>query len=216
MANILRQIQKLLITILLANPFNAYKVNIFKVSDLTDFSLQSNFDENFHSNNNNLMPTILVNNDKIPEAQTHDSQNDTDASGEHDTILTSDIKSNLFPKPGSSYSEKTERKSRGSSKKKSSLTFKQEITIRNGREKPPRGGSDPTDSENLRNFEKAGIPIDPMKNRNKKPDDYNEWHWDKKQKKWIIVGEPKIKLSNGKIIKQAEWRNMIINNSNQI
>lgn len=160
----MNQLYKLLITIILARPFKFYKENIFKEYELTYLSLQSNFDENFNSNFNDLITAILINMDSIQKDQTPNAQNDIEAYGENDTLLTSDIKDNLFPKLSSSYSEKIERKSGGSSKKKSSLAFKKETSIRNGQEQTPRGASDPTDSENLRNFEKAGIPIDPMKN----------------------------------------------------
>nr|YP_009511645.1 hypothetical protein [Melanthalia intermedia]AXI97522.1 hypothetical protein [Melanthalia intermedia] len=81
---------------------------------------------------------------------------------------------------------------------------------KHGKEEPTYGASDPT---NLRNFDKVGIPIDPMKDRRKKPDNHNNWRWNDSQKKWILHGEPKLKLSNGRVVTEKEWQRMLINRS---
>nr|AYR06194.1 hypothetical protein [Renouxia sp.] len=203
----MKQLKTFLVPIILMNPFQAYRINSFNEYDLRAFSLQSNFDKNSHSSGNNLIQAIRVN--------IHDTSEDQSLNNENDIDLISGIQDNLFPKPGSSYLEETDARGGSSSKKKSTLIFRQETKSSHGKEQSHRGASDPTHPENLQNFEKAGIPIDPMKDPRKKPDDYNSWHWSKSQKEWILQGERKIKLSNGKVITEKEWQRMLIHHSHQ-
>nr|ARW68790.1 hypothetical protein [Palisada sp.] len=130
--------------------------------------------------------------------------------------LISYVPDQVFSKPGSYYQQKSKRKSSRRSTTSSELTFRQKVDTVDGKKQDFVGASDPQDPQNLEKFELAGIPIDKMKDPRQKPDDYNGWKWDKKEKKWLLVGEEKIKLPTGKIIKISEWNDMIRNHTSKI
>ena len=133
---------------------------------------------------------------------------------EYETYLASDL--NLFPKIGATYSEKTEpRRGSSSSKRKSTLIFRQEHRSHRGQSSEPSGRSSVTHPENIAVFEQARIPIDPMKNPNRKPDKIQKWRWDNRKKCWQRVGPERIQLPNGKKITQQEWQSMLIHKSRQ-
>jgi len=129
--------------------------------------------------------------------------------------LTSNLRDTLFPKPGSSYSEETRSRGKDKSETTSTLVFRQKSKSSQGKKEEPKGASSATHPENIQNFKKAGIPIDRMKDPNKKPDDHNKWSWDRKNNRWSLVGELKIKLPNRNIITQSKWNDMIRNHSNK-
>ena len=180
----MKQIEKFIILILLVNPFQTHKTNMFNEYDLIGFYLQINCGENFYSNSDDVKPAIRVNTNDIPKDQSLDDENNIDAYDE-ETRLASNIKDNLFLKPGSSYSEKADARGRHDSKTNSTLIFRQKTKSSGGKKQPYKGTSDPTHPANLQNFEKVGIPIDPMKDPRKKTDDYNNWRWSTSQTKWI-------------------------------
>lgn len=130
--------------------------------------------------------------------------------------LTSSVKDTLFPKAGSSYSEETRSRGQNKSKTTSTLIFRQETKSSQGKKEESKGASSSTHPENIQNFKKAGIPIDPIKDPTKKTDDYNKRSWDKRNKKWCLIGELKMKLPSGKIVTQSEWNDMIRNYSGKI
>ncbi len=164
-------------------------------------------------NRGNLFNGMLINNQEQDDDSLLNLENDI-IDDEYETSLASDL--NLFPKLGATYSEKTEPRRRGSSsKKKSTLIFRQEHNSHRGQSSAASGRSSVTHPENITIFEKARIPIDPMKNPNRKPDDIQRWKWDKKKQCWQRVGEERIRLPNGKIITQREWQSMLIHKSRQ-
>ena len=117
------------------NPFQTYKTNILNEYDLTDFSLPINCDENCHSNNDSIRQEIRVNTNDIPKDQLLDDENNIDTYDE-ETKLTSSITDNLFPKPGSSYSEKTDARGRNNSNTNSTLIFGQQTKSSGGKKQP--------------------------------------------------------------------------------
>lgn len=86
------------------------------------------------------------------------------------------LKDNLFPKLGSSYSER--RKISSSNSKIVRELSSRSTTIKNkhGQEKPILGNSSPINPTNLRNFDRARISIDIMKDC-KKTDYYNNYQY---------------------------------------
>ncbi len=163
--NFIQQLQAILLPILLGNPFQSQRLNIsntFNKSGQSDFSTILNDDQVFYSDNNHIMPVILVKtkNDQTSELFS-DQKSYPDEYEETEIQLTSNLKDNLFPKPGITYTEKTETKRGSSSKQKSTLIFRQERKSKRGAASSPRGHSDARHPENVANFERAGIPIDP-------------------------------------------------------
>lgn len=77
------------------------------------------------------------------------------------------------------------------------------------------GRSSATHPQNVADFQQAGIPIDPLHNPDRKPDNVQNWKWNRSKSKWIINGERRVKVGN-KIITEREWQSMLINNSGQI
>lgn len=103
----------------------------------------------------------------------------------------------------------------GSSTERSTLVFRQETTSRRGQPSSHRGRSSATHGENVSQFEKAGIPIDPMRNKNRKPDSIQRWRWSRSQQKWVIDGERRVKAAD-KIVTEAQWQKILIHGSRQI
>lgn len=214
----MQQLKAILLPILLGNPFLSQRLNIsntFNESGQSDFFTVLKDDQVFYSDNNHIMPVILVKtkNDQNSELFS-DQKSYPDEYEETEIQLTSNLKDNLFPKPGTTYTEKTETKRGSSSKQKSTLIFRQERKSKRGEVSSPRGHSDATHPENVANFERAGIPINPMKNPNKKPDKIQDWVWSKSKKQWTH-GERKVRVGN-KIITEKQWQKMLLNNSGKI
>nr|YP_009511649.1 hypothetical protein [Melanthalia intermedia]AXI97526.1 hypothetical protein [Melanthalia intermedia] len=206
-------LKTLFVSIILVNPFKVCRISTFNKYDLTDFSLHS-FDYDNLGLKSSITQTILVKTaDHLENQLTNNDPENELQQDEEDTRLISNLKDKVFPKDGSSYSE---RRKAGSSSSKivRELNFRSTTKEdKHGKEKPTHGASDPTNPTNLRNFDKVGIPIDPMKDRRKKPDNHNNWRWNDGQKKWILHGEPKLKLSNGRVVTEKEWQRMLINRS---
>nr|UAD88332.1 hypothetical protein [Gracilaria tikvahiae] len=198
----MKRIKTFLIPIILSNPFQVYSRNIIDEYSSINLNVATNFEEIVHSRKNNLMQPILVNADK----------DYVDIDEENDIQLTSGIKDNLFPKLGSSYREQTNSRGKRHSQVESTLIFRQSTESKNGQKKPYKGSSSAIHPENLANFEKAGIPIDPMKDPRKKPDRHNKWCWDKEKKGWKLVSEHKILIEGtNKILTESEWNDMVRN-----
>lgn len=130
--------------------------------------------------------------------------------------LIGDIPDKIFKKTGTFFKEESKRKNERKQTIHRELTFRQKIESKDGKEKKKDNASSALDGSNLENFEKMGIPIDPKKDKRKKPDDFNNWKWDTKEENWKLVGEPKIKLSNGTIITEKEWQKMLMYHTKQI
>lgn len=119
----MRQVQKFIILILLVNPFQIHKTNIFNKSGLTYFSLRINCDENFLSGSNNLRQVIRINTNGLLKDQLLDDENNINTYDE-ETRLASNIKDHLFPGLGFSYSEKTDARRKNDSNTNSTLIFR--------------------------------------------------------------------------------------------
>nr|AYR06575.1 hypothetical protein [Rhodogorgon sp.] len=148
------RLKTFLIPIILANPFQAYRANVLNEYDLTEFSLQSFSNNNFRSSDN-IMPAILVRTGNISENwSVKNKLEDKSKRSESDTNFISGLKDTLFPKVGSSYVEKRKSQGGSSSQIERESTFRSRTTEnRNGKERAPKGASDPTNPTNLRNFE---------------------------------------------------------------
>ena len=206
-------LQSLYVPILLTVPLQNYKIADFNDINCLDSTVLTVDQESYNLIRCNLFRAIFIDTRSKEKDFVLDLEN-YDDNNEYDAQLTSDL--NLFPKKGTTYSEKIEpKRGSSSSKKRSTLTFRKEQTSRKGEVSSASGRSSATHPENMANFEKAGIPIDPIKNPNKKPDSIQNWRWDRKKQCWIMIGEERIQLSNGKIITYSEWQRMLIHKSRQ-
>lgn len=203
----MKLIQTILIPVMLSNSLKTCTGNIFDENYFVDANVEEvnyNNDRNLDLSINGLRHAILVN--------VNGTQCDDDKNEEND-IEFIDLKDELFPKKGTIYKEKVEPTRRSNTSKKTSvLLFRQEQTIKRGQAGPSGGRSNATHPENVADFERAGIPIDPMKNPNKKPDNIQTWKWNRTKQVQEIVGERKVKVGN-KIITEREWQRMLIRHS---
>nr|YP_009346905.1 hypothetical protein [Gracilaria firma]APR74440.1 hypothetical protein [Gracilaria firma] len=192
----MRKIHLAMIPIILSNPFHTYSRKIIDTCYLNTSSLQANLEDNLHLNSNDLMSFVLVN--------AHQDLNDNNIE------FTNNIKNTLFHKPGSSYTERTDSKGKRKSNIESTLVFRQKTKSNNGRKEVPKGASSAINPENLANFEKAGIPIDPIRDPRQKPDSHNSWSWHKEENRWILVGEQKMLIRHtSKVISESEWNDLV-------
>nr|YP_010196775.1 hypothetical protein LKZ11_pgp104 [Gracilaria cliftonii]UAD84579.1 hypothetical protein [Gracilaria cliftonii] len=192
----MKKLHAIIIPIILSNPFHVYSKRIFDECFLATSNLQTDLKRDLCLSNNNLMQPILINID----------QNLNDDNIE----FINNIKDQLFHKPGSSYIEKTNYKGRKNSNVETTLTFRQKTKSKNGEKQSPKGSSNATNPENLENFEKAGISIDPMRDSRQKPHSHNSWRWDKDKDRWVLVGQPKILVKDtGKVLSESEWNHIV-------
>nr|AAC04753.1 ORF2 [Agarophyton chilense] len=176
----MRGLHLAMIPIILSNSFHTYSRKILDTYHL-NASIQTYLEDNLHLRSNNLGQFISVN--------TYQVLNDNDIE------FTNNIKDTLFHKPGSSYTERTDSKGKRKSNVESTLIFRQRTKSKNGKKVSPEGASSATNPENLTNFEKAGIPLDPMRDPRQKPDLHNNLSWDKPKNRWVLLGEQKYWLS---------------------
>nr|YP_010195705.1 hypothetical protein LK100_pgp145 [Crassiphycus birdiae]UAD83102.1 hypothetical protein [Crassiphycus birdiae] len=206
----MKQIQTLLIPIILSNSFQAYSRKIIDEHLPIYSNVLTSFEENVHLRQNYLMQVILVSPNKGPKKIQLKTKDYIYIGQENDIEFISNIKDNLFSKLGSSYTERTESRGKKNSKIESTLIFRRRTKSRNGKKQSCKGSSSSTHPENLANFEKAGIPIDPMKDRRKKTDEHNTWEWDKEKERWKIVGELKMKIEGmDKVLTESEWNDLV-------
>lgn len=207
----MKYLRSFYLPLLLSMPLQSYKafnLSSFNESGCSESSILTGDEQVCYLDTSDLFKVILVN------VQKEKNTTALDLDTYEEAQLTSGL--NLFPKIGTTYSEKTEpRRGSSSSKKKSTLVFRQEQSSRRGEASSSSGRSRATHPENVANFEKANIPIDPKKNPLRRPDNIQNWRWDKQRQCWKVVGERRIKMSNGKIITEKEWQRMLINNSRQ-
>lgn len=200
----------ILVLVMLGNSLKTCTRNIFDENYLMNANVEEvnyNNDRNLDLSINRLRHVILVN---VDGTQCGDDKN------EENDVEFIDLKDKFFTKKGTVYKEKVEPTRRsGISKKTSVLLFRQEQISSRGQTGPSSGRSNVTHPENVADFERAGIPIDPMKNLNKKPDDIQTWEWDRRSNSWVIVGERKVKVGN-KIMTEREWQTMILRYGKQI
>ena len=200
----------ILVLVMLSNSLKTCTRNIFDENYLINANVEEvnyNNDRNLDLSINRLRHVILVNVDG--------TQCDDDKNEENDVEFI-DLKDELFPKKGTIYKERVEPTRRSNTSKKTSvLSFRQEQISRRGQAGPSSGRSSATHPENVADFERVGIPIDPMKNPNKKPDNIQTWKWNRTKQVWEIVGERKVKVGN-KIMTEREWQTMILRYGKQI
>lgn len=202
----MKKLHILLLPVFLCNPCQRYIRNSLNKYNIVDFYLQTignNLDRDYDVNRDILGRSIVIN------------VNNNHEELERDDVEFIDLKDQLFPKVGTAYSEKTESRGVNTSKKVSTLTFRKEQKTHRGGGSSSKGSSSTTHPENVANFEKAGIHIDPMKNPNKRPDGIQRWKWNRKKQEWMIVGERTVKVGN-KIITESEWQRMLTNHSSQV
>lgn len=191
----MRKLHLAMIPIILSNPFHTYSRKILDIYHLNT-SIQTNLEDNLHLSSHSLGQFILVNTDQVLN--------------NNNVEFTNNIKDTLFHKPGSSYTERTDSKGKRKSNVESTLIFRQRTKSKNGKKESPKGASSATNPENLTNFEKAGIPIDPMRDPRQKPDLHNNWSWDKEKNRWVLVGEQQILIKHtDKVISESEWNDLV-------
>nr|YP_009488742.1 hypothetical protein Grafi_p172 [Grateloupia filicina]AWD77334.1 hypothetical protein Grafi_p172 [Grateloupia filicina] len=211
----MKKLSKFIISYVALNPFQVCEFKnlsqAFSVSHSNELcSLGVNTSNN--SNRNHVNDVILINSFQHTD-RSYSIDNDP---CDKNIKLTGDVPDKVFKKPGAYFEEKSKRKSKRRSTTSSELTFRQQTDTVDGKKRDHTGASDPQDPQNLEKFEKAGIPIDKMKDPRQKPDSHNKWKWDKDQKQWTLIGQLKIKLSTGKIITESEWNDTIRDHSGKV
>nr|YP_009296216.1 hypothetical protein Sebd_064 [Sebdenia flabellata]AOM65151.1 hypothetical protein Sebd_064 [Sebdenia flabellata] len=211
----MKKLPKFIISYFFLNPFQVcefkYLSQDFSISHSNKLcSLGINTSNN--SSRNHVHNVILINSFQHTDQSYSIDNNHCDKN----IKLTGDVPDKVFKKPDAYFEEKSKRKSERKSTTSSELTFRQQTDTVDGKKRDHRGASDPQDPQNLEKFEKAGIPIDKIKDPRKTPDSHNQWKWDKSKKQWILIGELKIKLPTGKIVTESEWNDIIRDHSGKV
>lgn len=201
-------IKQLILLTFLLDTFEYYNPVICKEHSSVEIDFESISNINYNTIHHNKPILIKLGQNLVKES--------SDERDKESITLTSSFKDALLPKAGSSYSEETRSRGQDTSETTSTLIFRQKTRSSQGKKEESKGASSAIHPENIQNFKNAGIPINPMRDLTRKPDDYNKWSWDKKNQIWRLIGEPKMKLSNGKIINQSQWNDMIRSNSHKI
>ena len=174
--------QILFLPLIISNPLGTYTRNLSDQYYIQDSSIEAPYIEGSIICDRSLRRVAFVHLNRPKRDDFLGDQGEIEES--NDTQLASDLRDKLFPSAGSTFSETTASRTGNTSRRKSTLVFRSERKVVGGKEKPPRGASDPLSPTNLDNFERANIPIDPMRDSRKAPNSDPGWYWCKTDRRW--------------------------------